>query len=1027
MIRLLATVLVLSVWAVAQSTSALLTGATVPAAAIRVTNLATAAERTATASADGRFSVPALPPGDYRIEISAPGHLPQTRELTLTVNSEVALEAPLLRSGDRQQIDVRDTFALLKTESATAGGAILNQQIVNLPLDGRNYFELALLLPGSLPAAQGSANSVRGNFAVSVNGAREDANGFLLDGVYNGDPKLNGVGITSPVDGIREFELAASNYDASFGRNAGAQFNVVLKSGSNALHGTVYEFFRNDSLDARNFFAPAGQPDPRYQRNQFGASLGGALVKDRTFFFADYEGRRTNQGIPRRTNVPTDLERSGDFSQSGVSYILDPFTRQPFPGSRIPANRIHPTGRNITNLYPRANTPIAGQNFIAAPIMRDNSDGGDGRIDHALSQRTTLQGRYSYSRGHLYEPYAGPSYAQIPGYGNNVPRSNHNAMAGVTHAFSPSLIAEARLGFSRTGIEVNQQNQDVDLNTQVGLPRWTANPRDNGLSLVSVLGYSPVGDEYNNPQRGVSNTYQANGMVTWIRGRATYKFGGDIRKLEQNAFRDVQSRGFLQFVGITGQPLSDLLQGLPYATGGARLDNPQALRAESYNGFVQTSHRLARGFTLTSGVRYEFSSPPVDPRDRAAIYDESTGRLAQVGTGGVPRAGYRTDRNNWAPRLGFAWTLPGSNQQTVLRGGYGVYFDQSPLAPSEGLYFSQPYFDFRLFVTSEFYPLTLSNPFPADYPIPIPGSSFTFERNLRTPYMQHWNLQVQQALGRSRIVEIGYAGSKGTGLYAARDINQPAPSATPFVVRPNRAFDDINRLETRSNSNYHALQSSFRQVLTRGVSVLASYSLGKSIDDASGFFPSAGDANFPQDSRYTNVERARSNFDVRQRFTAAYSWILPRGWSTHGIVTLQDGRPFTVALPSELDNSGTGRSSLGFGANDRPNLVGDPALANPTPSQWFNPAAFAFPASGTFGNAGRNILEGPGLASLNLSLLKDFRLAEQTALQLRFETFNALNRANFDLPGNFVGAANYGRIASAQNARLIQLGLKLLF
>jgi hypothetical protein len=542
-----------------------------------------------------------------------------------------------------------------------------------------------------------------------------------------------------------------------------------------------------------------------------------------------------------------------------------------------------------------------------------------------------------------------------------------------------------------------------------------------------LLGYSPIGDEYNNPQSGLSNTYQGTGMITWVRGRATYKFGGEFRKLGQDAFRDVQARGFLQFVGITGSSLSDLLQGLPYATGGARLDNPQALRAESYNGFAQSSFRLAQGLTLTAGLRYEFTSPPVDPNDRATIYNEDTGRLVQVGTNGVPRAGYHTDRNNWAPRVGFAWTLPGSDQKTVLRGGYGIYFDQSPLAPSEGLYFSQPYFDFRLFVTSQYYFLTLSNPFPSDYPFPIPGSSFTFQRDLSTPYMQLWNLQVQHSLSRSRVIEVGYIGSKGTGLYAARDINQPAPSATPIVIRPNPAFDDINRLETRSNSNYHALQTSYRQSLTKGVSVLASYTLGKSIDDASGFFPSTGDANFPQDSRYTRLERGRSNFDVRQRFTAAYTWLLPWGFSTHGIVTLQDGRPFTVALPSELDISGTGRSSLGFGANDRPNVVGSAAVSNPSPDRWFNTAAFAFPNPGTFGNAGRNILEGPGLASLNLSLMKEFRLAEQTTLQFRAETFNALNRSNFDLPGNFVGAANYGRIASAQNARLIQFGVKLLF
>lgn len=1027
MFRFLTSISCLAVYLTAQTTSAMLTGATVPGASIRITSKATSAVRETRATSGGRFSILALPPGDYSVEISAPGFLTLTRELSLTVNAEVNFEAPLARTGGSHQVEVRDTIALLKTESATTGGVVLNQQIVSLPLDGRNYYELALLLPGSLPAAQGSANSVRGNFAVSVNGAREDSNGFLLDGVYNGDPKLNGVGITSPVDGIREFELAASNYDASFGRNAGAQFNVVVKSGSNALHGAAYEFFRNNSLDARNFFAPSGQPDPRYQRNQFGGSIGGALVKDRAFFFADYEGRRSNEGFSRRTNVPSDLERTGDFSQSGVQYILDPFIRQPFPGNTIPSARIHPTGRNITNLYPRANSSIPGQNYIAAPVQRDNSDGTDLRLDHALTRRTTLQGRYSFSRRDLYEPYAGPSYAQIPGYGNNVPWRNHNAMAGLTHAFTSSLIAEARLGFSRTRIEVNQQNQGIDLNSQVGLPRWTTNPRDNGLSLVSILGYSPIGDEYNNPQKGVSNTYQANGVITWTRGRSIYKFGGDLRKLEQNAFRDVQSRGFLQFVGITGSALSDLLQGLPYATGGARLDNPQALRAESYNGFVQSTHRAAPGLTLNAGVRYEFTSPPVDPRDRSTIYNPDTGGLVQVGTNGVPRAGYHSSRNNWAPRAGFAWTLPGSQQRTVLRGGYGIYFDQSPLAPSEGLYFSQPYFDFRLFVTSEYYFLTLSNPFPSDYPFPIPGSSFTFQRDMGTPYMQHWNMQLQHSLGRSRVIELGYTGSKGTSLYAARDINQPAPSTSPIVVRPNRAFDDINRLETRSNSHYHALQSSFRQALTRGVSVIAAYTYGKSIDDASGFFPSAGDANFPQDSRYTSIERARSNFDIRQRFTAAYSWTLPRGWSTHGILTLQDGRPFTVGLPSELDISGTGRSSLGFGANDRPNVIGDPAAADPNVDRWFNTAAFAFPNPGSFGNAGRNILTGPGLASWNLSLMKDFTLAEHTRLQFRAETFNAFNRANFDLPGNFVGAANYGRIASAQNARLIQLGLKLLF
>lgn len=1020
----------------AQTLRGLITGKTAPNAALTLLSAETGRRRTVTADAEGRFTLTALSPGAYRLTVEAPGYLSAARDLTLGVNQEIDIDIPLVSALRQDSIQVTESTPLLRTEGPTAGGRIATQQVTDLPLDGRNYYDLALLIPGVTLPAQGSAGSVRGNFAMNVNGAREDGNLFLLDGVYNADPKLNGAGITSPVDGIREFEVASSTYDASFGRNAGAQVNVVLKSGSNRLHGSAYSFFRNAALDARNFFSPAGQSDPRYQRNQYGFALGGPIRKDRTFFFTDFEGRRLNEGLPRETNVPSALERQGDFSQSGLPFVIDPFSQRPFPGNRVPSFYLNPVGVNIANLYPLPNQPVRGRNYIAAPILRDNSETFDVRIDHSLSERSELMGRYSVSDRRLTEPFAGNAFPQFAGYGNSVPHRAQNGVIGHTQVFTPNFINELRLGYNRVAIEVNHENAGVDMNRAVGLPGFARQQRQLGLSYISVLGYSPLGHEYNNPQASNSNTYQLTNTATWTRGRTIWKFGTDIRKFDQRAFRDVQSRGLINFVGFTGNALTELLLGIPAVTGGARLDNRQHLRGESYNLFAQGQHRLRDDLTLNFGLRYEFNSPPVDPQNRASLYNPATGAISQVGTDGVPRAGYASDRNNFGPRVGFAWA-PG-DRKTVLRGGYGVYFDQSALAPSEGLYFSAPYFDFRLFVTSQQFPLTLQNPFPENYPFPSPASAFTMNRGMRTPYIQHFNLQVQRQLGRSTVVEAGYVGAKGTRLLMARDLNEAAPSVAQFPVRPNRMFEDINELESRASSNYHSLQASVRRSLAHGFSLLSSYTYGKSIDDASNFFPSAGDANFPQNSRDTSFERARSGFDVRQRFTAAGIWMIPcpmkakarwllAGWQVNGTATLQTGRPFTVALPGELDNSGTGRSSLGFGANDRPNLIGGPGLTNPGPSAWFSTAAFAVPARGTFGNAGRNILDGPGLAALNLSVLKNFEVVEGTTLQFRAESFNALNRTNFNQPQNFLGAAGFGAITSAQNPRLVQLGLKLLF
>jgi hypothetical protein len=998
-------------------------------ASVQLVQEETGKKRTARTDSAGDFTITLLPAGSYRLEVESSGYRRHVQTVHLDVDQEVRIDVPLLAGQSTETVNVTATRSLVRTDTASIGGVIDTRQVQGLPLDGRNFYELSLLLPGVVPPAEGSAGSVRGDFAINVNGAREDSNNFYLDGMFNGDPKLNGIALGPPVDAVREFEVLASTYDASFARNGGGQISVVTRSGGNQFHGTAYEFFRNAVLDGTNYFAPKDQPTPQDQRNQFGASGGGPVIRNRTFFFADYEGRRANTGITQVTNVPTAAERTGDFSHSSLVPI-NPFTQQPFPNLIIPQQFQNPVGAAIAALYPLPNRSVPHANFVSSPAQRDRDDHFDLRLDHALAPSSELAIRYSFGDRHLFEPFTGSGFPVVPGFGDNVPRRGQNAMIAETHVFTPSLLNEFRAGFDRVSLGVTQQDAGRDLNRSVGLPEISKNPRDFGLTQIGVTGFSPLGDEGNNPQHGTTNVYQVMDTLTWVRGRHQAKFGFDARILQQNAFRDVESRGFIDFLGLLiGNPLEELLLGLATDSGVATLNNAQHLRTHSLNFFANDTWRVRQNLTLTLGLRYEFNSPAVDAQDRANLYNPSTHSLVAVGTNGMPRSGYNSDLNNFAPRVGLAW-MPCGRNNMVVRAGYGIYYDQSSLAPGEGLYFSPPYFNFNVyFPLSAQAPLLVNDPFPAQFPLPTAPSALAFQRDLQTPYVQQWSFSFERTIGRSRLFEVGYVGSKGTGLLGARDINQPAPSNAPFVIRPVQSFADVNLLESSRNSIYHSLQVRVEQRMDFGLSLLASYTLGKSIDNGSSFFSSTGDPNYPQNSYNLRGERGLSNFDVRHRLALSYAYDLPfgKGWQTFGILQFQTGRPFTAALLPDFDNSNTGIDSLGFGSTNRPNVVGNPHISDQNPTHWFNTAAFAIGPRGTFGNAGRNILEGPGVATVNLSLVKNFKLREHTSLQFRAETFNLFNRANFDLPDNFVGSPTFGQILSAGSPRRLQLGLKLLF
>ena len=578
-----------------------ISGSSIAGVQVTAVNEDTGEQRRTLSGPDGEFTLPVLPPGSYRIEAELPGFRKYVgRGIGLQVGQDLRVNVSLQPGGPAEEIIVTVTQDLVKPDRMNMGAVIENRQIVNFPLDGRNFLQLALLLPGTAPGAQGSASSIRGEFSVNVSGARADSNNFILDGIFNNDPKLNTFAINPPVDAIREFEILTSTYDASFGRGGGAQVNVVSKSGTNQLHGTAYEFFRNAALDSRNFFALPEDIGPRYQRNQFGFSLGGPVLKNRTFFFGDYEGRRVREGITQATNVPTALERIGNFSQSAAAAPLDPFSRRPFQDSRIPAERINTVGLAIAALYPLPNRSVPGQNYVSSPILRDRDDRFDVRLDHTLANQSSLVGRYSFSDRDYYEPFSGPNFARVPGFGAHVPRRAQNLMLGENHTFSVHLINQARFAFSRVASGSEQEARTGSLNRAVGLPELSSNPRDFGLSFISISGFSPIGDEYNNPQHSVTNVFQATDTLDWSAGRHLIETGVEFRALQQNAFRDIQSRGFLTFSDfgqVTGNALADLLLGYVTYSGGAQVDNPQYLRARSWNFFLQDSWRLRRNLT----------------------------------------------------------------------------------------------------------------------------------------------------------------------------------------------------------------------------------------------------------------------------------------------------------------------------------------------------------------------------------------------------------------------------------------------
>jgi Carboxypeptidase regulatory-like domain/TonB dependent receptor len=1002
------------------------TGAALAGVAIAIMNRATGVERLATSSDEGTAAVPLLPAGDYVLKASFPGFRTTSVgrfHLEAGVTRTVALT--LEPGGPNEVVHVTADAVSSRTAPGTVSEAFDGRLLTMTPVASRDVGEYAWQAPGAVPPAPGSRLSGEGGTPANVAGARETSNNFLLDGVDNNDLFLNRVLVTPSLDAVQEFTLLTNTYDAQYGRSAGAQVNVVVKSGGERLSGSAYEYFRDRALEARGPLDLESEPEPFRRRHQAGGTVGGPLARIESFYFLSVEGTRDRTATTRLAHVPTEAQRAGDFSDLPFP-IIDPFSGAPFPGNRIPASRVDSTGGRLAALYPLPNRPQETTNFGSSPIGPRTIWQVTTRTDHQLGIGRSLFARYSFVHDDRDDPFPTPS-ANVPGFGTRTRDGTQNLAVGLNQSLSHRLFNELRVGWNRLARDVAPDNQGVDGYAALGMTGPTLPDVDLGFPAIDVLGVDSVGDDVSLPVVRRTNTLHVSNVLSIDRGKHLIKAGGELRHYGSDGFNHLFARGQLNFQGAyTGDAFADLLLGLPTVTILAANDNPQALRTTAVNLFAQDDWRVTGRLTLNAGLRYELNTAPVDVHNRMVLFDPATAALLPVGENGVPRAGVTTDTVNLAPRVGVAWALD-SGRRLMLRAGYGVFYDSGTLIENSALYFNPPYFALTVFVPGA-EPPTAANPFPESGAFVPPASVNTLAREWRTAYAQQGSLGVDGRVGGTDVT-VRWVGAWGANLVRKRNLNQPLPAPGPVDERrPIPGYGDVLLVEPEAASLYHALQVRAERSAWHGLWLRAAWTWGKSIDDQSAFLASEGNDNTPQNSRAPEAERGLSDFDVRHRLVAAAIWQIPamgqsvwgRDWLVSALFTAQTGRPFTPRV--SFDNSNTGNLGGQFGY-DRPNEV---AAGTPGAVE-YDGRAFLIAPPFTFGNAGRNILIGPAFVSLDTAVVRTVRVGARQRLEVRAEIYNVLNHTNPGLPGSFVDRPTFGTSVAAAPGRMAQLAARWMF
>jgi Carboxypeptidase regulatory-like domain/TonB dependent receptor len=1068
------------------------TQASVPNAEVKAVNLDTNYTYRATTDTSGQYSMSPVRIGRYRVEATASGFKTAVSEtINLDVQQRARVDLTLTPGAVQETIEVQAAAPLLDTDTTERGQVVNSRTMTFLPLNGRNAVQLAQLTPGvafSEPGARDEAG-----YGFSANGARSLQNNFLLDGIDNNSnlPDLlneTNYVVMPSVDALNEFKVQTDSYGAEFGRANGAVVNATIKSGTNQFHGVGYEFLRNEKLDARNFFDVTKPP---YRQNQFGFTFGGPIIKDHLFFFGDYEGLRIRQGQTNTALVPTAAQRAGDFSSqldltapTGVTdcngkptysgELFDTTLTQtsaasptgfcgvPFgynaagnPSNIIPQSKMDPLGQKLAALYPSPNVNGNGFNYVANPLLNEDRNQGDVRVDQNFSEKDNAFYRFSTSRQPSTIPSTFPGLADGGGFfSGDEENTAYSAAVSETHVFSPTRVNELRLGYNRLHSRRFQFNSNVDVSAQVGFPGvpFSQGTNNGGLPQLTFNDMSTLGSPTYLPSNEIQNTYSVSDTFTLIKGAHTWKFGGEWRPEEFTIFQPADPRGQMSFgnqftdnpaaPGTGGSGFSTLLTGQPDGGSINNLHNIDYKR-QVYSGFVADDWRIGRKLTLNLGLRYEFFSTVKERFNSQANFNPITGEL-DIPTSSTlsltptfaallkvnhnaSNGLINPDLNNFAPRVGYAYQL---TNRLVIRSAYGIFYngdENGPYSnPSQG--FNPPYFVSTAFNAPCGLPSynaaaqdcsvpgirSLQNGFPASALVdPNVPTLFSMDPNLRTPYVQQWHFTAQFEPTHDTVVEAAYVGSKGTKLFTFFNLNQAVPTADPSSpFAPRRAFPTIDAgisyFNSAGNSEYNALQTKFQRRFAKGLSVLAAYTWSHALGNASNANLGAQNNDSFRWIAHPEWEHANLDFDVRHRFVASYIWDVPFG-KGHVLGGNASGVARQIVGNWQLSGITTISSGTWYTITDgngnfansdgqqRPDYVsGQPVNSHPcVAGTVFNTCAYADPPLGSFGNVGQNTVQGPGLQNWDMSLFKEFPFTESKHLQFRAEVFNLPNHTNF--------------------------------
>ena len=1031
-------------------------GGVVPGATVTVTNLATNIEQHQATSETGSYQAVNLVPGRYQVEVELSGFKKSSQVIALEVGQRARLDVELAVGAFSEVVTVAESPQLLNTNDATLGTVVPQMQVANLPLAIRNWDDLLALVPGvqgDRYTEQGGGTSFGRTGGINVHGARALQNNFLLDGVDNNSISENVQELTSQVsrpsvDAIQEFKVVTSPYSAEYGRSPGAAVSVSTKSGTNGFKGTLYDYFRNQAFDTIDYFSEkAGVAKPANDQNQYGGNLGGPIVRDKAFFFADFEGTRITKGVIRSTVVPTANERAGIFTGT----VRDPLTGQPFPNNQIPASRIDPYAAAIIGLVPLPNQPGA-TNFFRTADLVDNADRLLTRMDWKPSASDSVFGRYIYSNRTRQIPGAFGGYVDGTGtsaFGNQTIKTNA-LVGGWTKVVSSSMVNEFRFSWSQATSDAVQQSFGLTAPAGTAIPGSVTNPIvAGGLPGITIdtyfggSGLGRIGSPDFLPKFQHTNQFEFIDTVSWLRGNHAVKAGIDLMGPMNNEFMDVPAtRGSLRFRNIfTGNAMADFLLGYvsDLQASNVFVTNQQH-RAQML--FIQDDWKVNSRLSVNLGLRYDYMTPALEANNAMTNFNPAgTGSLIFATDGSLlERSLVNPDRNNFAPRAGVVYKL---DDNTILRGGYGMFYNLFDRVGSEDqLSLNLPGLVNKTTPTASAAAgpiFLLQQGFPAGFlnsPNLDPAAGQlkavrvrSVDQNDPNTTTQQASIGLQRELPASMVLSADFVYTRTSDLATLINLNQQVPNAAGNNALGPLPYPNFGFIEWRSDNGraaYKGLDLGLEKRFSRGYAFGFAYTIGKSEDNASEQLTTQGSNAFPQNSRDFEPWYGPSDYDVRHRFSANFVWALPLGtnviardWTLSGIYTAHTGHPFTVTQSN--NNVGTNMTGL-------PNVSGD-TDGPKTVDQWFNKAAFSAVPSGTFGNEERNRLYGPGFQNMDLSVQRLIKLGQRVAATLRWDIFNVFNTVNFGIPNKDIStAATFGTISSlSSDPRTMQLAIRLTF